>query len=110
MDVINLKAYTRLECAEMVGIKYGGRTYIVCYTQSSASAIHLFDAMQSYETGHPEDVIVWLGDFNAHNASYFTTMSKGNETGVRAQEFGEMYGYSQVVWFPTRKGNVGERV
>ena len=56
VDVINLKAYTRLECAEMVGIKYGGRTYIVCYTQSSASAMHLFDAMQSYETGRPEDV------------------------------------------------------
>ena len=45
----------------MVGIKYGGKTYIVCYTQSSDVAVFLFDAMQEYELDHPEDVIVWIG-------------------------------------------------
>ena len=105
VDSVNLKDYSRLECAEMVGIKYGGRTYICCYTQSAKAAIHLFDVMQSYEADHPEDVIVWMGDFNASNPSYFTTTKKMDYAGVRAQEFGEMYGYSQVVGFPTRKAN-----
>ena len=46
----------------MCGIKYGGRTYIVCYTQPGA-ALELFAAMQSYEDDHPLDVIVWMGVF-----------------------------------------------
>lgn len=60
----------------MVGIKYGGKTYIVCYTQSSDAAVVLFDAMQEYELDHSEDVIVWIGDFNAHNPNWITSKTQ----------------------------------
>ena len=32
VDEVNMRAYTRLECAEMAAIEYGGRTYICYYT------------------------------------------------------------------------------
>ena len=99
VDVVNLKNCVRL------GIKYGGRTYMCCYAQSSKAAVHLFDAMQTYEADHPGDVIVWMCDFKAHNSSYFTSRNKKGYAGVRAQEFGEMFEYSKVVGFPTRERN-----
>ena len=105
VDSVNLEYYSRLECVEMVGKKCADRAYICCYTQSTKPAIHLFNAMHSYEADHHEDVIVWMGDFNASNPSYFTTTKKMGYAGVRAQGLVEMYGYSQVVGFPTRKAN-----
>jgi hypothetical protein len=105
VDVVDMKAYFKLKVAEMCGIKFGGRTYIVCYTQSSKAAIHLFEAMQSYEADHMDEDIVWMGDFNAHNPYWITSKTKLDEAGQLAQEFSEMYGYSQIVHFPTREGN-----
>jgi hypothetical protein len=61
--------------------------------------------MQEYELDHPEDVIVWIGDFNAHNPNWITSKTEIDKAGVLAQEFSEMFGYSQVVNFATREGN-----
>ena len=92
VDGVNIKKYTRLKVAEMAGIKYDGKTYVICYTRSSDVAVFLFDAMQEYALDLPEDVIVWIGDSDTHNPIRITSKTETDKAGVLAQEFSEMLG------------------
>ena len=78
---------------------------IDCYTPDSARSPRLFDAMLRYHLEHPDRPKIFVGDFNIHNPDWVCSTSKTDKAGLVAQEFCEMYGFNQLVDFPTREGN-----
>jgi hypothetical protein len=62
--------------------------------------------MLQYHIKHPTRPKVFVGDYNIHNPDWVcSTTKKADKAGVIAQEFCEMYGFSQLIDFPTREGN-----
>ena len=76
-----------------------------CYTPKSSLAPLLIDAYEQYALDNPMRSITFLGDFNCHNPDWLTSRSPLNKGGERVEEFCEMFGFSQMIDFPTRQGN-----
>ena len=105
VDKSKLAPYNTVGVAEMCGIELYGTNIIDCYTPDSARSPQLFDAMLQYHLEHPERPKIFVGDFNIHNPDWVCSTSKTDKAGQVAQEFCEMFGFNQLVDFPTREGN-----
>jgi len=104
-DPIKLEKYHKDESAEMIGMRYGGISYVDVYTNKSALCKHLVGALQQLKHDMPDNSFVFVGDFNAHNRDWILCESPTNEAGELIEEFAQIQGLNQFVDFPTRMNN-----
>ena len=98
-DPLNLKAYNTPGIAELVGIDWGGKHWILYYTPHSKHASRLLEVIQQYKEDHPLQPTVFIGDMNVHNEDWICSTFT-DKAGIEAQEFCEMFGMTQLVNFP----------
>ena len=104
-DPLNLTKYNTPGKAEMVGIDWDSRHWILFYTPNSFIATSMVDTLQQYKEDHPGVECIFFGDLNAHNSDWIISSSPTDKAGLMAQEFAEMFDLKQLVHFPTREGN-----
>ena len=92
VDVLDLSKFSVPKVAEMVGAVVQGVHYILCYTPSSQLAPRLFEQASAYMDSHPDQQVVWMGDFNAHHPVWLNSASPFDAAGEAALEFSELYG------------------
>jgi hypothetical protein len=105
VDKINTGQYNTVDAAEICGIRFMGQDFPLCYTPKSSLVPLLIDACEQYALDNPMRSITFLGDFNCHNPDWLTSRSLLNKGGERVEEFCEMFGFFQMIDFPTRQGN-----
>ena len=87
----------------MIGIELFGTDVIDCYTPDSKRSPQLIDALLQYHCENPERPKLMVGDFNIHSPDRVcSTTKKADKAGLLTQEFCEMYGFNQLIDFPTR--------
>ena len=106
VDVLKLTKYNTVGVVEMAGFELNDTDIICCYTPDSRRAPRLLDAILQYHIDKPERPKIFCGDFNIHNPDWVcSTTKKADVAGRIAQEFCEIYGFNQLVDFPTRGRN-----
>ena len=103
-DPLKLDNYNESGVAELIGIDWGGKHWILYYTPHSKHASRLLQVLQQYKEDHPQQPTVFIGDMNVHNQDWICSTFT-DKAGIQAQEFCEMFGMSQLVNFPTRGEN-----
>jgi hypothetical protein len=104
VDAIDVSHNNTVNKAEMVCVDYMGSRVVLCYTQKSATAGVLFDALEVLRLNTPDKKLLVVGDFNAHNQEWLVS-THTDEAGVRAHAFSEMFSITQLVDSPTRGDN-----
>ena len=93
------------EKAELIAMRYGGVTYVTCYSNKSTAAKVLVSAMDQLKQDFPDDSFVFIGDFNVHNSEWIVSESKTDEAGEMLEEFVQLNGMLQLVDFATCGNN-----
>ena len=107
---IKLNLYDTKVVAEVIGIELFGFDIIDCYTPDSRRAMILLEAVRQYHLDNPTRPKLYVGDFNIHNPGWVHSTSKGDAAGTMAQEFCEMFGFNQLIDFPTRGLNTPDLI
>ena len=93
------------EAAELIGMKYGGVTYIDAYSSKSTLAKQLVGVLHRLRKDMPNDKFVIVGDFNVHNKDWIISESDTDEAGEMLEEFTQLNGMYQLIDFATRGNN-----
>lgn len=105
VDSVDVSDYCQAENSEIVAVRVAGVTLFACYTNNTDNAPHLLEALEQFKLKNPDDVTVFIGDFNVHNTSWLiSSTDDANKAGERAQEFAALFDLAQLVDFPTRGG------
>ena len=104
-DKLNLVKYDTVGRAEMVCVEWEGVHWVLYYTPNAHEALLMIQVIQQYKEDHPGVPVVFIGDTNVHNSNWICSTSTTDQGGILAQEFSEIFGMTQLVNFPTRKGN-----
>lgn len=91
VNTLDMSKYNVKEKAELVGVRFEGVDYVLCYTPHSVLAPNLLNAMQCYMLDNPTNHKVFMGDFNVHNSGWIVSSSPTDKGGIEAQEFCEMF-------------------
>ena len=106
VDKIKMIDYNIVNAAEILGIRCMQETFQLCYTPQSSLAPLLLCACEKYKLDHPMDRVTFLGDFNVHNPGWIISNSSADPGGILAEDFGDLFGYNQLIDFPTHnQGN-----
>ena len=101
--------YNIVNAAEILGIRCMQETFQLCYTPQSSLAPLLLCACEKYKLDHPMDRVTFLGDFNVHNPGWIISNSSADPGGILAEEFGDLFGYNQLIDFPTHINTCKQR-
>ena len=104
-DPLDLKAYHIEEAAELIGMRFGGVTYIDAYSNQSELCKQMVAVLKRLRADLPVDKLVILGDFNIHNEGWLHSVSGTDAAGELMEEFVQLNGFNQFVDFPTRDAN-----
>jgi hypothetical protein len=104
VNTVDVKKYNTVGTAELVCVEYLDQHIALCYTQKSATAGVLFDALERFRLDNPYAQLTVLGDFNAHHQTWLVSKTT-DEAGRRARAFSEVFEMPQIVDAPTRGEN-----
>lgn len=103
-DVFNTDDYHIDEAAELVGINFGGVTYLNAYSNKSSVCDQLIKVLKRVKQDYPDVKFVMVGDFNVHNSDWIHS-SHTDDAGELLEAFVQLNGMLQLVNFPTREEN-----
>ena len=83
----------------MAGFELDTIHYIGCYAPDSKKAVILIERCRQYLLDHPAVNVVFVGDFNTHNAEWLVSNVKTDGAGIAAQELCESFNLHQLVGF-----------